>query len=241
MAEVKLDQKVFLGGYELSTRHTQVAESAEIEELDATTFGSDTKIAEPGLKGYGLSGEGLWAGGDHEIDDVLFDQQRVRDLPVTIAVLDGEVGSPVRSVLAMIGSYEFSGGHGELMTVSYELGAMDAPVHGRILHNAEATGAVTGEPVELGAVGTGQKVHGVLHVFAGDSALTVKIQSADRRGVHHAREPDRLRRRRHRHLACLPVGHARRRARFAHLVAGHVHQPQSPPFRGDRSHPMRKN
>ena len=178
MAQVKLDQKVFLGGYELSTRHTQVAESAEIEELDATTFGSDTKIAEPGLKGYGLSGEGLWAGGDHEIDDVLFDQQRARDLPVTIAGLDGEVGSPVRSMLAMIGSYEFSGGHGELMTVSYALGAMDAPVHGRILHNAEATGPVTGTAVELGSVGSDQKVYGVLHVFAGDSALTVKIQSA---------------------------------------------------------------
>ena len=178
MPDVKLYQKVFLAGYDLSTRHTQIAESAEIEELDATTFGSHTKIAEPGLKGYGLSGEGLWAGGDHEIDDVLFDQQRVRDLPVTIAMLGGDVGSPARSVLAMIGSYEFSGGHGELMTVSYELGAMDAPVHGRILHNAEATGVVTGEPVELGAVGTGQKIYGVLHVFAGDSALTVKIQSA---------------------------------------------------------------
>ena len=178
MPEVKLYQKVFLGGYELSTRHTQVAESAEIEELDATTFGSDTKISEPGLKGYGLSGEGLWAGGDHEIDDVLFDQQRVRDLPVTIAVLDGEVGSPVRSVLAMIGSYEFSGGHGELMTVSYELGAMDAPVHGRILHNAEATGFVKGDAIELGAVESGQKVYGVLHVFSGTGALTVKIQSA---------------------------------------------------------------
>ena len=178
MAEVKLDQKVFLGGYDLSTRHTQIAESAEIEELDATTFGSHTKIAEPRLKGYGLSGEGLWEGGDDGIDDVLYDQQRARDLPVTIAMLGGDVGSPARSVLAMIGSYGFSGGHGELLTVSYELGAMDAPVHGRILHNAEATGDVTGDAVELGAVGSGQNVHGVLHVFAGAGVLTVKIQSA---------------------------------------------------------------
>ena len=177
--QVALEQEIFFGSWDLTAQMNAFQEALETEELDASVFKNTTKIFEPGLKGYGISGEGFWAGGDDAIDDVLFDQQRTSDIPLTIALDDGSVGSPAKSVLGMIASYQLGEAHGNLLKVSYAVASTDSrPVRGTILHNASASGNVTGTALQLGAVSATQSVYGVLHVFSGSGSFIVKIQSS---------------------------------------------------------------
>lgn len=173
-----LDREVWLGGWDLTGQTRSNQEAMETAFLDATVYGGDTEIGEPGRKGYGFSGEGFWAGGDDAIDDVLFDQQRTRNMVVSFALDDGSVGSVARTVKAMIAEYQFGASHGDLVPVTYGFAAMDRPLRGFILHNAAASGDVTGTAVQLGAVGAAQFVYGALHVFSGSGNFTAKIQSA---------------------------------------------------------------
>ena len=168
-------QEVLFGSYRLTQQVNQVAESMTIAELDATALGADTKVHEPGLKGYGVSGEGYWAATE---DAGLFGYHRSRNVPVTFALTTGVAGTRARSVKAMVASHDIiEGSKGDLASFAYQLGAMGGPVDGTILHNAEATGAVTGTAFNLGAPSS-QSVYGVLHVFGGSGDLDVKIQSA---------------------------------------------------------------
>lgn len=169
------EQEVFFGGFRLTQQVNQIGEAMTTAELNATTLGNLTMIHEPGLKGYGMSGEGFWSATE---DAELIGKHRTRDVPVTLCLTNGDAGTPVRSVLAMIAEHQIGDAAvGELLSFSYEFGAMDAPVRGYVLHNAEATGNVTGTAFNLGAP-SGQSVYGVLHVFSGSGAFDVKIQSA---------------------------------------------------------------
>lgn len=176
-------RQILFGGWDLSAQHTANAEAAMTEELDATAYGDTTVLHEPGLKAFGLSGEGFWNGGDDEIDYVLMGQQQARNVPVSFLLTDGSVGSPTRSFKSMIGSYEFGAGHGELLKLSYDLGVMDVPVRGTVLYNASASGNVNGTAVQLGAVGATQYLYGILHVFSGTGSFIVKIQSDNAEGM----------------------------------------------------------
>ena len=143
-------QHVLFAGYRLTAQVNQIAEALSTAVLDATTLGNLTKIHEPGLKGYGFSAEGLYAGAT---DAVLFDRHRVSNVPFTLGLTDGSAGSPARSVKATIGSHKLlEGTVGELAKMSFEFGAQAAPVTGNLLHNASATGNVTGTAFQLGAV-----------------------------------------------------------------------------------------
>lgn len=168
-------QEVFFGAYRLTQQVNQIGEALTIAELNATTLGGDTMIHEPGLKGYGLSGEGFWSATE---DADLHAKQRTRNVPVTLCLTDGDAGTRARSVLGMIASHQIGAGEvGELLPFSYEIGAMAAPVSGYVLHNGSATGNVTGTAFNLGAPSS-QSVYGVLHVFSGSGAFDVTIQSA---------------------------------------------------------------
>lgn len=169
------EQEVFFGGYRLTSQLNQIGESMTIAELNATVLGGSTMIYEPGLKGYGMSGEGFWSATE---DAELISKARTRNVPVTLCLTDASGGTPARSVLGMIGSHTIGDAEvGELLPFSYEIGAMDAPVRGYVLHNASATGNVTGTAYNLGAPSS-QSVYGVLHVFSGSGTFDVKIQSA---------------------------------------------------------------
>lgn len=168
-------QEVFFGAYRLTQQVNQIGEALTTAELNATTLGGDTVIHEPGLKGYGMSGEGFWSATE---DADLNEKQRTRNVPVTLCLTNGDAGTRARSVLGMIASHQIGAAEvGELLPFSYEIGAMDAPVSGHVLHNGSATGNVTGTAFNLGAP-SDQNVYGVLHVFSGTGSFIVTIQSA---------------------------------------------------------------
>lgn len=168
-------QDILFGGYRVSAQTNQLAETLTTAQLEASALGDETMLYEPGLKGYGFSGEGFYLG---SLDAGLEGYHRTRNVPVTVGLTTGAAGTPCRSVLAMVGEHGIlEGAHGELATFTFSIGAMDSPVRGTILHNAEATGNVTGTAFNLGAPSS-QSVYGVLHVFSGSGDLDVKIQSA---------------------------------------------------------------
>lgn len=177
MTQVIIGREVFLAGYRLTSQLRSHAESFSTAELDATVYSDDaTMINEPGLKGYGISGEGFWDATG--IDVPIEDRIRTRNVVHTLCLADGSVGSRAASLQAMIGEYEIGGSMGELFSVSYALGNMGSPLRGQILHNASATGNVTGTAVQVGAVTATQSVYAAFHVFSGTGELVVKVQSA---------------------------------------------------------------
>lgn len=179
------EQQILLGGYRLTPQANAMAENLTIAALDASVFGNDTTIFEPGLKGYGASMEGLY---DSPIDLALFGYHRTRNVPITLALTTGAVATPARMALAMIADHSIiEGAKGELAKLSLAFAAMDAPVLGKVLHNASATGNVTGTAVDLiGAAPSGQTIYAALHVFGGSGDLDVIVESDDNSGFTSA-------------------------------------------------------
>lgn len=172
--QLTAEQQVLFGGYRLTGQVNTLGEAMTTAELDATVLGNLTEIKEPGLKGYGQGFEGFWSPTE---DGGLIGLQRTRNVPSTLALTTGAAGTRCRMVQAMIAEHEIGeASQGELLPFSYALGSMDAPRHGTLLHNAEATGNVTGTAFNLGAPsGT---IRAALHVFSGSGALDVLVQSA---------------------------------------------------------------
>lgn len=178
MTVIIKDQKVWFGEWDFSTQHRSVAEALEVAQLAAGTLGDDTDVQEPGLLGWGFSGGALWEAGATGLDAGHHGKIRVREVPFSLALEDGSEGSRVRMILAMQGAYQFGDQHGQLVEVSYELGAMGTPLSGNILHAGELSANTDGTAFELGAVASGELLYAALHVFSGSGALDVKVQSA---------------------------------------------------------------
>lgn len=167
-------QAVLFGGYRFTAQTRAIAEAMETARLDATVLGGTSKLEEPGLLGYGVSGSGFW---ESTTDKGLQGYKRTRNVPISIGLTDGTAGTPARSVKAMRGQWNLTGRVGELFGVDFEFAAMDAPASGTILHHASASGNVTGTAFQVGAVGATQFLRGVLHVFSGTGSFDVLIQS----------------------------------------------------------------
>lgn len=168
-------QEILLAGTRFTAQTNAIAEAMSTAELDATVYGNDTVIHAPGLKGYGVSLNGFWNPAE---DKVIDDNWRGRNIPFSLLVTNGLAGTPARSFKSMWAKYELGGKIGELVKASLDMGAMDAPVYGSVLHNASATGNVTGTAFELGAIEATESLYGILHVFSGTGSFVVKIQSA---------------------------------------------------------------
>ena len=178
MGSVAVDRELVLGSLRLTDQYRSLSEAGATEALDAKTGASKTMVKEPGLLGYGVSGEALWKGGAFEIDDVLFGLQGVRGVPFSLMLEDGDIGSPARIVLASLETYSIGAEHGDLVTAEYGLMSQSTPHLGTVLHNAEVMGASSeGAAVQLGAVLAGGRLQGALHVCGGAGRVTVRIQS----------------------------------------------------------------
>lgn len=180
-----LEQQLLVGGFRLGVQLDQIAEVVTTQELDASALGDTTVIKEPGAKGYGMSGEGFWLATQ---DDGVQGYHRARNVPVSLLLTDGSVGTFMRSFKSMVGGHEMLEGEwGGLARVGYTFGAMGAPVRGYVLSNSEETGNFTGSSVDLGAGPSGsQQVYAALHVFSGSGNLDVTIESDDNSGFTSA-------------------------------------------------------
>jgi len=64
--------KVFIDGFDLSGDHNTIGLDYSAESLDATTFGSGTRIHKGGLKDVRLTGHGFVQYGANLVDPALF-------------------------------------------------------------------------------------------------------------------------------------------------------------------------
>lgn len=174
------DAKIFLAGYDFSAQSNTVALAYAADMLDATTFGQTTRINTAGLKSAVGSAAGHWdATATTSVDPVSFARVGTADLPLAIAE-DGDVGDTAYLKRVTLGQYSIGGQIGELLPYSVTFEGTDGQplVRGALLHNASATGNVTGTAIELGAVGASGYLYAALHVFSGSGEFIVKVQSA---------------------------------------------------------------
>jgi hypothetical protein len=187
MAEQLLSpQKLWLGGYDLSTRLNALAIENAAEAVDVTAFGDVSRAFAGGLKSVSASHAGFWdaAGG---VDAELFDRLTLADAPMSLAVTDGAEGDTAFTFRALHAEYSPGASIGEAFTFSIaaQSGAGDGLVRGTLMHNGAETATVNGAGRQLGAVAAGQKLFGALHVTAASGTaptLDITVESDDNAG-----------------------------------------------------------
>lgn len=175
------DAKILIGGHDLSGQMSATALEYGADMLDETTFGATTRINKGGIKSVVGNHQGLWdSASTTAVDPVLFARVGTADVPVVVGPEGGAVNALAYLLQAIHAEYTVGGEQNGLLpfTVAFEGSGGQPTVRGRIMHNASATGNVTGTAIQLGAVSATQYVYGALHVFSGSGSFDVKVQSA---------------------------------------------------------------
>lgn len=185
MAPIALiNADIYLAGHDLTAEANKVMLSGEINELDATTFGSNGwHERKAGLRDVSASAEGFWAAatsGD-AVDPEAFSNLGVMDRVFTVSPRGVEAEPCFFSQFGEF-AYSMDGEIGELFPFTLGLSGSNRQglVRGQLAKTkgtVSATGAL-GSPVQLGAVGATQFVYAVLHVFPTvGTTISVKIES----------------------------------------------------------------
>jgi hypothetical protein len=185
--QVLTDSKLYLGQYDVSGDLQAINSDFAAELLDVTTFGQTTRVRKGGLKVVTMNSEGLWSGGANAVDDALFAQIGVANVPVTIIPAGATLSNPAYIFRAIHGSYAPGATVGEMFrfSVAAEGSGGVGMLRGSALHvgTETATGTETGE--QLGAVSATQSIYAALHVYSvsgTDPTLDVVLQSDDNSG-----------------------------------------------------------
>ena len=177
------DGKVFSGGYDLSDHITSVNLEITAEELDATTINSGgfrEKLG--GLKDSTLTMDGFYEAGANK-PDALLGASIGNELIVT-TVPDAGVGNTAYFMKSRLFSYQMFGSVGEIAPFSISKSQSDDEVvQGKIELDGALTASGNSTGVQLGAVGSTEKIYVAIHCTAvsGTSTPTVtfKLQSDD--------------------------------------------------------------
>ncbi len=181
------NQKVWLGGFDLSGVLGELAFDYGAETRDAATLADKTRVQLAGLKTVSASHAGIWdsAGG---LDQALFNQISLFDAPMSFAPTDAAEGDLAYSFLTLMAEYTPIGGElGEPQefTLAAQSGGPDGLIRDTLMHNATRIVSANGNGQQLGAVATGQKLFGALHVIAASGTLPtldVTVESDDNPG-----------------------------------------------------------
>jgi len=177
------DGKVFSGGYDLSDHVTSVNLEIMSEELDATTINSGGfRERLGGLKDSTLQLDGFYEAGANK-PDALLGASVGNELIVT-TVPDAGVGNTAYFMKSRLFSYQMFGTVGEIAPFSISKSQSDDEVvQGKIEIDSALTTTGNSTGVQLGAVGSTEKIYVAIHCTAvsGTSTPTVtfKLQSDD--------------------------------------------------------------
>ena len=177
------DGKVFSGGYDLSDHITSVNLDITAEELDATTINSGGfRERLGGLKDSTLTMDGFYEAGANK-PDALLGASIGNELIVT-TVPDAGVGNTAYFMKSRLFSYQMFGAVGEIAPFSISKSQSDDEVvQGKIEIDGALTATGNSTGVQLGAVGSTEKIYVAIHCTAvsGTSTPTVtfKLQSDD--------------------------------------------------------------
>lgn len=178
--------RIFMAGADLTGYSNQIDLSAEVDDLDATTFASGGfKEHAPGLRDAKAQVQGFWDAGDLTKPDDNFFAALGAAVPLSFCPTAGAVGDISYAMNTTELGYTFGGKVGDLLPVSMNAAAKGSGlVRGVFAHPAGTARTATGNgtSLNLGAVGATQRVHASLHVLsvAGTSTptITCKVQSA---------------------------------------------------------------
>jgi hypothetical protein len=177
------DGKVFSGGYDLSDHVTSVNLEIMSEELDATTINSGGfREVLGGLRDSSLTMDGFYEAGANK-PDALLGASIGNELIVT-TVPDAGVGNTAYFMKSRLFSYQMFGAVGEIAPFSISKSQSDDEVvQGKIEIDGALTTTGNSTGVQLGAVGSTEKIYVAIHCTAvsGTSTPTVtfKLQSDD--------------------------------------------------------------
>lgn len=175
------DQKIFVGGYNITGSTNSIALNYAAEAKDCTVYGNDTRINKGALKTVQVQASGFYDAVPQ--DSPLFGVIGVSDTPISIfaeATADGSVGYFFKAVA---GEYSIGETVGEILKYSLGAGASDTLIKSQVLNDSTETATSNSGGLQLGAVSAAQSLYAVMHVTAsggtGDQTLDVTIASDD--------------------------------------------------------------
>lgn len=178
-SEIISGRPVWIGGYEFSNKLNTAALDHGADDLDATTLADSTHIHKAGLKTSGFSIEGFF---DEVVDERLFGNIALEDVPVAIAAQQGNAGEVAFFLQTVQGEYQHGGSVGELHSFTAGGNARGDLVRGTIHFNGSASSSSTTAGIQSGAVASGEKVRAALFVTSATGTsptLDVVVQSDD--------------------------------------------------------------
>lgn len=184
---VLTDATVFAGAIDLTTNLNKVTVASSTDEVDATTFGAGGwRKRLGGLKSADIQHEGFV---DYPDPDATlfadFSQQRVFTVAPTGA--DGDVAYFCNAT--RFGYTPMDANIGEMAKFSGDVMSSDryGLIRGRLLLPKQSvTGAHNGTGVQIGAVGSAQKLYVAVHVFTAGTTADVIVESDDNSGFTSA-------------------------------------------------------
>ncbi|MFF0136766.1 hypothetical protein ACFYRN_09995 [Streptomyces sp. NPDC005227] len=182
---VLVNVRCFAVGADLTSQANKIELSSEVEDKDATNYGSQGwKEVLGGLGSAELSGEGQWEAGDlTKIDDASWAQLGGVGPWSVSANNDASVGSLAYFMGALRSNYTLFDAVGEIAPWSGNAKSATPLVRGQFAHPPgtarTATGVGTG--LNLGAVAAGKRMHAALHVLSASGttpSITARIESS---------------------------------------------------------------
>lgn len=181
------DVRLFAGGADLTGVSNKVEISAEVEDKDATSYGSNGwKELLGGLASSEISAEGQWEAGDpSKVDDASWSQLGgVGPWTVPPNSPTTAVGDLAYFTNALRADYKLGDQVGEVAPWSGTAKGSWPVVRGQVAHPAGTprTATGTGTGVNLGAVTTGKRLYAAVHVLsvAGTATptITARVESS---------------------------------------------------------------
>ncbi len=182
-SQIWSNAKLFFGGYDMSGDVNALALKYGADLKESTNFASGGfRERKPGLKDVTFAHAGFWNGGAGNIDDTLFADLALADVPMTLSPMTGAEGDVAYSFKANEAAYTADAKIGSMFAFSVSGSGDGDLIRGTIAHNAARTVGGNGSIFNLGAVGAAQKLFAALHVLAvaggGPIQFNCKVQSA---------------------------------------------------------------
>ncbi|MFP3908099.1 MAG: hypothetical protein ACLFWR_13805 [Acidimicrobiales bacterium] len=157
------------------------------DEVEDTRFGANThQFAVDTIKTVTGSLSGRFRAGEGRADDRLFNSfHAAEEIFSATPTRSSGVGDTAFLMKAVNLSYSPAGSVGERYDFEAGLSARGDLVRGKLLHDATVTADDEGPAVQLGTVGSDERLYAALHVVAADGSsptLDVTVESDDAQG-----------------------------------------------------------
>ncbi|MFJ8081965.1 hypothetical protein ACIQ6Y_15275 [Streptomyces sp. NPDC096205] len=182
---VLVNVRCFAAGVDLTSQSNKIELSSEVEDKDATNYGSQGwKEVLGGLGSAELSAEGQWEAGDPtKVDDASWAHVG-SVIPWSVSANnDASVGSLAYLMSALRSNYTLFESVGEIAPWSGTGKSSSPLVRGQFAHppGTARTATGTGTGLQLGAVPAGKRLHAALHVLSASGttpSLTTRVESS---------------------------------------------------------------